>query len=72
MEIFKMHHLRVGYHVRVATIALEAIVGGNGHMLTKLEHPIKKGASQYVVDNSNLSLLLTSWASFDDEPLDSS
>jgi hypothetical protein len=56
----------------VATIALEAIVGGNGHILTKLERPIKKVASQYVVDNSNLSLLLTSWASFDDEPLDSS
>jgi hypothetical protein len=74
MEMFEIHVLRIdekGYHVRLnrvkaVAVAFVVMVEGNGHILTKLERPIIKFASQYVAANSNLGILLTTWASFGD------
>ena len=55
MEISEIDNLRgggEGYHALVKAIAFGKMVGGTEHMLTKLEQPIKKVASQYVVPNS--------------------
>ena len=60
MEISEIHHLGRGgedYHALVKAIAFGKMVGGTEHMLTKLEQPIKKVASQYVVPNSKNDII---------------
>ena len=55
MEISEIDHLRgggEGYHALVKAIAFGKMVEGTEHMLTKLEQPIKKVASQYIILNS--------------------
>jgi len=63
--------MRRCFHVQLQAIGVEAMVGGSGHMLTKLERPIKKLCKSItLVANWNVGLttqVLTSWASFGDD-----